>query len=318
MRILIVGAGGVGGYFGGRLAQNGADVTFLVREKRRRQLESDGLRLESVYGNAVVRVASIMAEDLRPEYDLVVLACKAYDLASSVESAAPGLAADGCVVPLLNGIAHLRILNERFGPSRVLGGTAKIAVTLTPEGIVRHLNDWRSITVGEQRGAVTDRVRQLVDAFPAASVEARAVDNILQEMWSKLVHLATAAGMTCLMRASIGDIVRTRDGALLLRRMFDLAAEIATRSGYPPDEVFRANYRQLFSDPGSAYTTSMLRDIEAGKRTEADHIIGFLLDQAGALGLPAPLLEACYAHLQAYENRRAAGQLPVQRGIGSV
>jgi 2-dehydropantoate 2-reductase len=309
----MVGAGGIGGYFGGRLAQNGADVTFLVREKRRQQLESEGLRIESVYGNAAIRVACITAEDLRPEYDVVVLACKAYDLAPSIESAAPGVAADGCVVPLLNGIAHMRILNERFGPSRVLGGTAKIAVTLTDDGMVRHLNDWRSITIGEQAGAVTDRVREFVAAFAAPSVEARAVDNIPQEMWSKLVHLATAASMTCLMRASIGDVVRTRDGALLLTRMFDLAAEIATRNGYPPSAAFRANYRQLFSDPQSAYTTSMLRDIEAGKRTEGDHIIGFMLDQAGALGFRAPLLEICYANLQAYENRRAAGQLPVQR-----
>lgn len=306
MRILVLGAGGVGGYFGGRLAENGADVTFLVREKRRAQLEREGLRIESVYGNASIRVRSIGIEHLRAEFDVVILACKAYDLASAVEGVGLGLSSRGCVLPFLNGIAHLEILNQRLGSERVLGGLAKIAATLTPEGVVRHLNDWKSVTFGEQDGAITERVKLLAAAFPSTSVEARAVDDILQQMWEKLVHIATAAAMTCLMRASVGEIVRTPSGALLLRQMLDLNAEVAAQNGHPPSEAFIEFYGKLFSDSQSAYTTSMLRDVEAGNRTECDHILGFMLEKARSAGLDADLLAIAYTHLKSYENRRKA------------
>ena len=314
MKILVLGAGAVGGYFGGRLAEHGADVTFLVREARRAQLERDGLRIESAFGSLTRPVRAILAADLQPEYDVVILACKAYDLTSAVESVGPGLAADGCVLPLLNGVSHMQLLNERFGARRVLGGTAQIGVTLTSEGVVRHLNDWRRITLGEQDGTVSPRVQALARAFPPASVEARAVDDILQEMWEKLVHLSTAASLTCLMRASVGEIVRTPDGARLLRDMLDLLAEVAARNGHRPSDAFMATFRQVFSDPQSGYTTSMLRDIEARRRVEADHIVGFVLARARAAGLDGQVLEIAYTHLKSYENRRAAGRLPFGGG----
>ena len=141
-------------------------------------------------------------------------------------------------------------------------------------------------------------------------IEARAVDDVLQEMWEKVVHLATAASMTSLMRASIGEIVRTPDGARLLRQMLDLNAEIANRNGHPPGSAFIASFRGLFADPQSAYSTSMLRDIEAGNRIEADHIVGYMLEKARAAGLDAALLDVAYTHVKSYENRRAAGRLP--------
>lgn len=310
MKILVLGAGGIGGYFGGRLVENGADVTFLVRERRRDQLEQDGLRIESVYGNASLRVRALLVRDLEPRYDVVLLTCKAYDLDSAIESIAPGLAPDGFVAPLLNGIAHLDPLNARFGRERVLGGTAQIGVMLAKDGTIRHLNDWRQIAIGEQDGGVSPRVKRLAAAFPAASVTAHASADILQEMWEKLVHLATAASMTCLMRANVGEIVRTPSGAALLRRTFALMADIAARNGHPPDAAFVERFTQVFSDAQSSYATSMLRDVEAGNRTEGDHIVGFALEKARAAGIDATPLEIAYTHLRAYDNRRAAGRLP--------
>jgi 2-dehydropantoate 2-reductase len=310
MKILVLGAGGIGGYFGGRLVENGADVTFLVRERRRDQIEQDGLRIESVYGNAALRVRTLLARDIEPRYDVVLLTCKAYDLDSAIDAVAPGLAPEGCVIPLLNGIAHLDPLNARFGRERVLGGTAQIGVTLARDGTIRHLNDWRQITIGEQEGGVSPRVRQVAAAFPAASVTAHASPDILQEMWEKLVHLATAASMTCLMRANVGEIVRTPSGAALLRRTFALMTEIAARNGHPPDPAFVERFTQVFSDAHSSYATSMLRDVEAGNRTEGDHIVGFALEKARAAGIDATPLEIAHTHLRAYDNRRAAGRLP--------
>jgi 2-dehydropantoate 2-reductase len=233
-----------------------------------------------------------------------MLACKAYDLPSAIKAASGAISPRGCILPLLNGIGHMEVLNEEFGTQRVLGGLATIAVTLTPEGTVRHLNDWKGITFGEQDGTLSERVRTLQAMFPEASVSARAVDDVMKEMWEKLVHITTAAAMTCLMRANVGEIVRTPEGASMFLRLLDLNAQIAAHHEYAPTGQFMERYRELFSDPASTYTTSMLRDVEAGRRTEAEQIIGFMLLRAKAAGLDASLLEIAHSHLKAYENRR--------------
>jgi 2-dehydropantoate 2-reductase len=310
MKILVLGAGGIGGYYGGRLAEAGGDVTFLVRDKRKAQLDRDGLRIESQYGNATLRVHSVLAEGLKPAYDCVLLTCKAYDLDTAMAAIAPAMGKDTFILPELNGIAHIDQLNARFGKARVLGGTARIAATLTPEGVVKHLNDWNFLTFGEQDGAMTPRVQALAALFnKSAAVKAKAVANVMQEMWEKVVHLSTAASMTCLMRAPVGDIVRTRFGGALMLQQLEAAAAIAKQNGYAPSDAFMQSYRELFSKTDSVYGTSMLRDIERGGPIEADHVIGFMVNRAKAAGIDDTLFRIAYTHLKAYENRRAAGRL---------
>ncbi|MSQ20503.1 MAG: ketopantoate reductase family protein [Betaproteobacteria bacterium] len=310
MNILVLGAGGIGGYFGGRLAEAGVDVTFLVREKRKAQLDRDGLRIESQYGHASIRVRSILAPALKPGYDCVLLTCKAYDLDGAMDAIAPAIGKDTFILPELNGIAHIDQLNARFSKDRVLGGTARIAATLTPEGVVKHLNDWNFITFGEQSGVMTPRVEALAALFNKSSaVKAKAVPNVMQEMWEKVVHLATAASMTCLMRAPVGDIVRSRFGGALMLQQLEAAAAIAKHNGHAPSDAFMQSYRELLSKTDSVYGTSMLRDIERGGPIEADHVIGFMVDKAIAAGVDDTLFRIAYTHLKAYENRRAAGRL---------
>ena len=309
MKILVLGAGGIGGYFGGRLAEQGADVTFLVRERRRAQLARDGLRIESVYGDATIPVATVSQDELQPQYDVILLTSKAYDLPSAIEAVRGGCRAGTAILPLLNGVAHIEVLNQAFGAANVLGGTAKIAVTLTPEGVVKHLNDWRFITFGEQNGEMTPRITALKQAFDRTSVQARAVPNIMQEMWEKVTHLTTVAGMTCLMRANVGEIVRTPDGQALLLRFLEANAAISAKAGHAPGEEFMASYRKLFSDADSTYTASMLRDLEKGGQIEGDHILGFMLAKAREFGIDDTLHAAAYTHVKAYEQRRDAGRL---------
>ena len=307
LKVLVLGAGGVGGYFGGRLAEAGTDVTFLVRETRRAKLDKEGLRIKSQFGDACIPVQTVLQSEVQPDYDLVLLACKAYDLPSAITAVAPALKPSGAILPLLNGIAHLDILNARFQRDRVLGGSVKIQVNLTADGAVRQLNDWRFITFGEQNGTISDRVKSLKAAFASArGVEAEAVPDILQRMWEKLVHLCTAAAMTCLMRANVGEIVRTPAGNAQFLDMLDTVAKIAAANGYPPSEAFMANYHKVFSEKDSQYSTSMLRDIERGNPTEGDHIIGFMLDKAKQAGLENATLSLAHTHLKAYEQRREA------------
>lgn len=305
MRILCLGAGAIGGYFGGRLVEGSANVEFLVREKRQKQLRADGLRIESKYGNLHVPVTAVTDKEAKGPYDIVLLTCKAYDLPNAMATIAPFVGENTAVLPLLNGVAHIEILNAKFGKARVFGGVAKIAATLTPDGTIKHLNDWRYITFGEQSGEISPRVVQLKEAFDKTSVIATAVPNIMQAMWEKVVHLSTVAGMTCTMRASVGDIARTRDGSELMIELLERNAEIAGREGHRPTEAFLAEYRQLFRDQTSTYTASMLRDIERNGPVEADHILGFMLDKAKQHGVDPSLHRFIYVHLQAYEQRRA-------------
>jgi 2-dehydropantoate 2-reductase len=306
MRILCLGAGAIGGYFGGRLVEGGADVTFLVRKSRRKKLALEGLRIESTFGNASLPVKTIVAAEVDRPFDMVLLTCKAYDLPSAMETISPAVGPDSAVLPLLNGVAHVDVLNVKFGKPRVLGGVAKIAATLTPDGTIKHLNDWRYITFGEQDGEVSPRVLQLKEAFDKTSVVASAVPNIMQVMWEKVVHLSTVAGMTCAMRASVGEITHSKYGSDLMIEFLERNAEIAKREGYGPSDAFLDEYRQLFRNPSSPYTASMLRDIEKNGPIEADHILGFMVDKAAVHKVDSLLHRFIYTHLQSYEVRRAA------------
>jgi 2-dehydropantoate 2-reductase len=309
MRILCLGAGAIGGYFGGRLIEAGVDVTFVVREQRQKYLAEHGLRLESPFGDFATPVKAITKAELSGAFDVILLTCKAYDLPSAIETIAGAVGSDTAILPLLNGVAHIDLLNAKFGRARVLGGVAKIAATLTSEGIIQHLNNWRYITFGEQDGTLSPRVLALKAAFDKSSVVAAAVPNIMQIMWEKIVHLSTIAGMTCAMRASVGEIARTRDGARLMIEFLERNAEIARDEGFPPSDKFMEEYRQLFSNTKSNYTASMLRDIERKGPIEADHIIGFMLDRAHAHKIDPALHRIVFVHLQSYEQRRTANRL---------
>ncbi|WP_159992282.1 2-dehydropantoate 2-reductase [Roseomonas sp. 18066] len=308
-RILVLGAGGTGGYFGGRLAQAGADVTFLLRPARAAALAS-GLHLLSPFGDARIPVRRITADSVEKPFDLVLLTCKAYDLEPAIAAVTPFLAAEGAVLPLLNGIAHMARLNAAFGAGRVLGGTARIQATQTPEGAIRQFNDWRFLTVGEQDGTLSPRATGFAALFDkAVGADCEAVPDILQRLWEKLVHLSTAAAMTCLMRATVGEILAAEEGAALFAATLQQTAAIAAAAGHPPSDAFMANYGKIFADRGSHYATSMLRDVERGGPTEAEHIVGFMHRRAREAGIAAPVLQMALVHLQAYAARRDAGRL---------
>jgi 2-dehydropantoate 2-reductase len=311
MRILVVGAGALGGYFGGRLVEAGtAEVTFLVRPARRAALARHGLRIESPFGDWAGPVAALTAGELAPGWDAVLLACKAYDLDDAIAAIRPAVDARTAILPVLNGLAHLARLEEAFGAGHVLGGLARIQATLAPDGTVRQLNDWRWLTFGETDGAMSPRVTALAKVFaPARGVVAEAVPDVMGRMWEKLVHLGTAAIATVLLRANVGEIVRADEGAAFLLRVLDRNIAIAAAHGHPVRPGFREEYAKVFGDPASTYATSLLRDVEAGRATEGEHILGFLLLAARRAGVPDDIHALAALHARAYEQRRAAGRI---------
>lgn len=312
MRILVLGAGGIGGYFGGRLAQAGVDVTFLVRPRRREQLSAEGLRIESPLGDARLAVKTLLAEEVRPGYDAILFTCKAYDLDSAMEAIAPAMTpARACaVVPLLNGIAHLERLDARFGRASVMGGTCQINATLRKDGVVVHGDKLQRILFGERDGTRTPRAEALAAELARTSIDWTLSEDIEQDLWEKIVFLCALATATCLFRGNVREIMAAPGGREAMERALAANAEIARREGHAPRAKTIEFARDRLTDPAGLWSASMLRDLEAGGAVESDHIVGWMLARARAHGVDDTLLSSAYTHLKTYEARRAAGRLP--------
>ncbi|WP_114239142.1 2-dehydropantoate 2-reductase [Dyella sp. C9] len=306
MRVLVVGAGATGGYFGGRLLERGQDVTFLVRAKRAAQLAQNGLVIRSSLGDAVLpSPRTVQAGAIDGPYDLVLLSCKAYHLPQVIEDIAPAIGPQTVILPLLNGMRHLDLLDARFGAEHVLGGQCVIAATLDAEGVVRHLNQSHSLTFGERDGSRSDRVQRILKLMEGAKFEPRLSTTILQDMWDKWVFLASLAGITCLMRAPVGDIVAAPGGEAATLQLLDDCRRVAAMHGHEPADAVLARARGVLTEAGSSLSASMMRDLEQGGPIEADHVVGDLMARAEAQADALLMLRTAYAHLKAYEARRA-------------
>ncbi len=304
LKILVVGAGAIGGYFGARLLAAGRDVTFLVRPKRAEDLARKGLEVKSIHGDLhLPSPPTVTADTIPGHYDLVLLSCKAQDLDDAIQSFAPAVGPKTAILPMLNGMKHLDTLDERFGREHVLGGQCVISAVRDPEGRIVHLNDLHGMGYGERDRSKTPRILAVHEAMSNAGFNPHLADDIVQEMWEKWVFISTAAGMTCLMRAAIGDIVKAKAEDLTLELLAECAA-IAKAEGHAPSATAMERNEKTLTAEGSTLRASMLGDVERGAPTEADHVLGDLLTRGHRHGLRSPLLTIAYAHLRSYEARR--------------
>ncbi len=305
MRILVVGAGAIGGYFGGRLLQAGEDVTFLVRPRRAAELASAGLVIKSPNGDVTLKnPPAVQADALKEKFDVVLLSCKAYDLEDAINSFAPAVGPQTSIIPLLNGMQHLDVLDKRFGREHVLGGLCAIAVTLNDQREVVQLQPMQSLTFGERDGKMSERVRAIANVFAKGNFGSAASEIIVQEMWEKWVFLATLAACTTLMRAPVGIILAVAGGKDFILGVLDEITEIATEQGYRPRQAFAERIRGMLTAEGSQMTASMYRDIKAGAQVEADHVIGDLIVRGDAAKVPVPKLRIAYTQLTPYQKQR--------------
>ena len=308
MRILILGAGGIGGYFGARIQAAGGDVTFLVRPARAAQLRAGGLKVFSAFGDLQITPKVLIKDELRAPFDVIIVSCKAYDLASAMDAIASAVGENSVILPLLNGVSHIDTLAARFGSERVLGGVALISTMLSPNGEVRHLNKMHRLVIGSRSAPPSQWLQPLATLLAATAFDFVHSDNIEQAMWDKIVFLSSLAGATCTLRASIGDILNTVAGEDFITGLLADCARVAEASGHAVAEAQLAGNRKLLTEKGSALVASMLRDVERGGATEADHILGDLVGRAQARGLDVPRLKLAYSHLQAYDLRRKSGK----------
>jgi 2-dehydropantoate 2-reductase len=303
MRILIVGAGAVGGYFGARLAQAGRDVTFLVRPSRAKQLSQDGLRIISPHGDAVLTPKLISADEMDTSYDRVFLSVKAYALQAAMNDFAAAVGPETMILPVLNGMRHIDLLTKRFGEHAVIGGVCLVATEIDAEGRIVQLADMQQLLYGERNGETTPRLQTLDATLQGAGFDARLSTDITHEMWEKWVQLASLGAITCLMRGAIGEIVAAPGGAELSLEVLDESVAVATACGHKPSETFLSRNAAAMTAPGSQLTSSMYRDLRKGAPVEVDHILGDFIERGGAHGVATPLLKAAFVNLRVYQER---------------
>ena len=301
-RILIVGAGAVGGYFGGRLAQAGRDVTFLVRPSRAKQLGKDGLRIISPHGDAVLTPKLISVEEIDTPYDLVFLSVKAYALEAAMNDFAAAVGPETMILPVLNGMRHVDLLTKRFGEHAVIGGVCQVASEIDDEGRIVQLADFQQLVYGERNGETTPRLQTLDATLQGRGFDARLSTNIMQEMWEKWVQLASLGAITCLVRGTIGEIVAAPGGVDVSLKVLDESAAVATACGHKPSEALLSRHADAMTAPGSQLTSSMYRDLRKGAPVEADHILGDFIERGTARGIAMPLLKAAFINLRVYQG----------------
>jgi 2-dehydropantoate 2-reductase len=305
MRILVIGAGALGGYFGACLARAGRDVTFMVRPRRAAELARTRLHVSSPHGNFDMPAVTIAAQDIKEPFDLILLGVKSYSLDEAMDQFAPAIGANTAILPLLNGMGHIDRLSARFGAAHVLGGLANISAGLDAEGRVTQFLPIHELVFGEMAGGSSARIRALEAIIGGAGFDGRASESVTHDMWEKFMQLGLGAGITCLMRASIGDILAAPGGREAMFALFDECCAIGTAAGFPPRPAFIEFDRKLLATVGSPLKWSMLRDIERGSTTEGDHILGDLVARARALGVATPILNLARTHVAAYEIARA-------------
>jgi 2-dehydropantoate 2-reductase len=303
MRILIVGAGAVGGYFGGRLAEAGRDVTFLVRPSRARQLTRDGLRIISPHGDAVLSPKLVSAEEIDTPYDLVFVSVKAYALEAAMNDFAAAVGRQTMILPVLNGMRHIDLLAKRFGDHAVIGGACLVAAEIDGQGRIVQLADVQQLLYGERNGETTPRLKTLDATMQGAGFDPGLSPDIMQAMWEKWIQLATLGAITCLMRGTIGEIVAAPGGAELSIKMLDESAAVATAGGHKPSEDFLSRNAAAMTTPGSSLTSSMYRDLRKNAPVEADHILGDFIEGGSAHGVATPLLKAAFINLRVYQDK---------------
>ncbi|WP_440895617.1 2-dehydropantoate 2-reductase [Amphibacillus sp. Q70] len=302
MRILVLGAGGIGGYFGGRLVEKGEDVTFLVRPKRKQILEKNGLIIHSVKGDFSFTPALITKDDQVEPFDIVLFSTKAYHLKEAINDLKPFIGEKTVIIPLLNGISHLTPLKEAFGDKKVIGGLCFIETTLNQAGEVVHSSTFDRLVFGELDHQKTDRIQQIASTFSGTKADFVLSQQISQDMWHKYLRITILSGITTLMRAPIGPIRESDGGRDFIKKLYTEVTEVMKAYKALIAENIAEEQLNSIDDLSYDFKTSMQRDMEKGSFVEGDHLQGYLLTLAKQFGIETPYLKAIYQNLKVYEE----------------
>lgn len=303
MKILIIGAGAVGGYFGGRLLEKGEDVTYLVREGRQKQLQDLGLDIESINGNVLLHPKTILAGEEAGPFDVILLTTKSYHLAGAMKDIRPYVTDETVILPLLNGISHFETLEKEFGLGKVIGGLCFVESTLDSKGRIIQTSPGHDFVFGERSGEKTERIMKIADAFSGTKANFRLSDNINQDLWHKYMFISTMSGITTLMRQPIGPIRETESGKQTIKRLQSEIYKVMKSVDAPIAEEIESMQMKQIAGLGYTMKSSMQRDMEKLAQVEVEHLHGYLLEIARRKDIDVPVLEAVYANLKIYQEQ---------------
>jgi len=301
MRIAVIGAGGVGGYFGGRLAQAGHDVTFVARGRHLDALRTDGLRIESGLGNVVVKPARATSAiaDIGP-VDVTMFCVKLWDVESTAPQLAPLVAGGGVAIPFQNGVESHEVLRRVLGARHVLGGVAYIAATIRAPGTIAHTGTMARLTVGAFEPALSPKAEAFAAAGKAAGFDCDVAPDIRLALWKKYVFLAAMSGCTSLARSPVGVIRGDPDLRATMEAAMREIVAVARAKGVGLDDDFVGKQLAFMDTLPDAMRSSMLNDLTAGNRLEAPWLSGGVARMAREAGIAAPVHATIYAALKPF------------------
>ncbi|QUI72616.1 2-dehydropantoate 2-reductase [Pseudoalteromonas sp. M8] len=303
MNVLIVGCGGIGGYFGARLVEAGTEVTFLTRANTAAKLRSGGLHLKSARGDVNTPVNVVTADELNQSYDLVLLTCKSYDLEQCLQHCAAAINVSTFILPMLNGFGHYAKIQAAFPDAKLLYGYCNISAARHVDGYIQHYNSIHEMTLGVADGSeLSDRLEVIIAQLKTAHFNLRVSKHIKLEMWEKFVFINALAGVTCLLRGTVGEILQTRNGQSVAMQILEECQQVAKAYGYAVRPRANKMTRDAFAQANSPLSASMLKDIQNYSTIELN-LIAELCDFAEKKSISIPFMQAVYSHLQVYQNK---------------
>lgn len=302
MKILVLGCGAIGGYFGGRLQQAGLNVTFLVREHRQKLLYENGLSIISPFGDAHLQVNTVTEDSLSGAYDLILLTCKSYDLDDAIEAISPAVGDQTIILPLLNGLNHFQKLDDRFKANQVLGSFCYLSVTMDENKNIQHLSSSHTLTLGARHSSQSSLMKLLSEKMSHANFDLKMSDDILADLWAKFTFLCAAAALNCMMHGNIGMIMSAQFGRQVIMGILEECNAIASAYGYFPLAKDKQSALDQLTMDNSPFEASMYKDMKINHRTEFDHIVGDMVKKGKEAGVHTPYLLTALTHLEVYEN----------------
>jgi len=297
VKILILGAGAIGGFFGAHLMKSGANVSFLVREKRKDELKKSGINIFSINGELKVNPKLLDKNLSGQHFDVIILTNKSYDLIESIREIQPYVNKT-VIIPLLNGMAHYEILDKEFGKEKIFGGTAYISTAMNNYGSIQQITSRASIKFGPRTQKNISIANKFYEICKETEFECDFSDHIELELWRKYVLIGATTASTVLFQKPLGEICATTYGKRLIIEIHEECKKIVLSKGFDIG-IEATNYNlKLITDKDSLLKASMLRDFESGKKTECEHILGYLIELAKRNNVQCNLIKAAHTRIQ--------------------
>jgi 2-dehydropantoate 2-reductase len=307
MKIAVMGAGGVGGYFGARLAAGGAEVHFVARGAHLEAMRKDGLQVSSANGNVLVKPARATNDPATVgPVDLVMIAVKLWSTGDALRDAKPMVGPGTAVVSFQNGVVAVDTITTAYGKERTLGGVANIAAVIDKPGVIRHTGTMAILSVGELDGQASPRVKAFVDACTKAGIQARSSEDIEKTIWEKYVFLVAASAMTSLTRLPLGAVREDPDTRALTRQIMSEVVAVGRAKGVRLDSDLTDKLLERLDSMPREMVASMLGDLERGNRLELPWLSGGVAEMGKTLGVATPANGFVLTALKHYINGRPA------------